>query len=182
MLLLMEKTMTRTFTPDEIAALIAKLEAATGPDRNIDAEIWWRMNRKSAETVYWNAASGLPRDLGDKIPSGLGWVAVTCYAEPYTKSIDAAATLAPEGHDWALHVDNGKAIAGCMPASEDGCDCSDSLGATPAIALTIAALKARASIRESGTRPTGEPGVTSPPAHEASGPVGRDSSTHGEQN
>jgi hypothetical protein len=164
--------MTRTFTPDEISVLIAKLEALDGPNFALEVEICDSLGL-APEGFELNAQGGWTQYIAARDDVQL-W---RCPA--YTASLDAAARLIPDGHDWALHADNGKAIAGCMPASEDGCDWSDSHGATPAIALTIAALKARASIRESGTRPTGKPGATRPPAPEASGPVGRDVSSKG---
>lgn len=77
--------------------LIERLEKATGPDRGIDASIWWRFDRKAAERVYWNAAMGKPCPLGDEPPtSGLGWLAVRGKAPAYTGSFDAAFTLAGE--------------------------------------------------------------------------------------
>lgn len=198
--------MTRTFTPDEIAVLIAKLEALNGPNFAVENEICETLGL-APEGFEQNAQGGWTQYVAARDDVQI-W---RCPA--YTYSLDAAARLIPDGHDWALHADNGAAIAGCMPASEDGCYYSDSHGATPAIALCIAALKARASIREqssentsypqrepssgeqqrdtsgvtagetapnsqireSGTRPTGKPGATRPPAHEASGPGGRDS-------
>ena len=64
----------------------------------------------------------------------------------FTTSIDSAASLVPDNHDWSLHVDNGNALAGCEPASEHGGAGADSRGATPAIALCIAALRARTTL------------------------------------
>jgi hypothetical protein len=110
----------------DYAELIERLEKATGPDRDLDAQIF--------------------RDLIGFSPNALPqfWPAVGNQVPRYTSSIDEAQTLVPPAHDWSLHVDNGEAIVGCMPESEDGCDVADSTGATPAIALCIAALKARA--------------------------------------
>lgn len=110
----------------DYADLIARLEAAPGPDREIDLHIArWRgvtvVRRRdddagNEEFTYWH----------------------------YTESIDAAASLIPLGHDWSLCTVNGKPVAACVPMSEDGCSFSDCCGATPALALCIAALHARA--------------------------------------
>lgn len=94
--------------------LIARLEAATGPSFALDCEI-----NKAVGSAAWP-----PR--------------------AYTASIDAALTLVPDDHDWSLHCDNGQAIAGCAPADPAGCSWADSRAATPALALCIAALRARA--------------------------------------
>jgi hypothetical protein len=103
--------------------LIAALEAAT--------ESSFELNAAIARLDFYREAHG---DLADnEVPD-------------FCASIDAALTLVPANHDWSLHADNGEAIAGCMPSSEDGCDIADCRGATPALALCIAALQARATI------------------------------------
>ena len=55
--------------------------------------------------------------------------------------LDAALTLVPEGFDWAVFRTNG----GLTVHAWCG-DCQDHFGATPALALCAAALRARASI------------------------------------
>ncbi len=109
--------------------LIARLEAAEGPDRGLDAEI----ARLKGYEVH------------DKL-----WVRVTSYdghekgalspLPHYTASIDAALTLVPEGWGWSF---------GQTPTDE-GVEYHAQVnwepivaGGTPAIALCIAALKAR---------------------------------------
>ena len=62
----------------------------------------------------------------------------------YTHSIDHAVLVVPAGYDWCLFSDG---VAGCMEIAEDGCSFADSHGATPAIALCIAALKAHATMQ-----------------------------------
>jgi len=76
-------------------------------------------------------------------------------APKFTESLDAAVSSIPGGYDWSLFFDNGAALAGCQPASDDGCDMTDTPGATPALALTAAALKARAlASRDDGHQET----------------------------
>ena len=97
------------------ADLIAALEKAEGPSRELDAEI-----RKHVP--------------GDYLPA-------------FTASLDAALTLVPEGLAWRVepatpgYTDWGKYRAG-VTTWEKPYDLP-SYGATPAIALCIAALKAR---------------------------------------
>lgn len=106
--------------------LIERLAKATGPDRELDAAIAYRCTKAAS------AVMGFPS---------------------YTSSIDAALTLVPEGWHWEVS-DSPKefpARAGVSPvAPVDEWVCSDTGGqdasaATPAIALCIAALKARSA-------------------------------------
>lgn len=112
--------------------LIAALEAATGPSRELDEAI-----------AAFNA--GATREVQ---PSGRVafhkngfWVSIG-EVSPYTSSIDAALSLVPEGYHWAvswggahlwLHIED-------MPISESSRLAQHKF---PAIALCIAALKAR---------------------------------------
>lgn len=110
----------------ELADIIARLEKATGPDEAIDAEVWC--------VVY--APDVVAIDHGAKFP-------------PYTTSIDAALTLVPNqpwigpwsilsrGNSWEAEIG-----AGFHPR-DVGYESRAKSNATPAIALCIAALKAR---------------------------------------
>lgn len=130
---------------DALAELIARLEKATGPDRKIDVAIWELL----ANPDKYRRASHWPRysDWESKSSSG-AWEPFypSLNALHYTASIDAALTLVPE--PWRLQdiwqSDDGKSWhAGVrIPGLEVG---SDEACATPAIALCIAALKARAA-------------------------------------
>lgn len=103
--------------------LIARLEAATGPDRELDAEIML--------AVY--PALGLTMTANGNWLSKSG---IHTRVEAYTASIDAALSLVPEGWAWCVH-DVG--IASLMQAL---CVVKAS-AATPELALCIAALRAR---------------------------------------
>lgn len=125
-----------------VAELIAALEGASGPDRRLDAEIACalvfhalRPARPDDHKDYHDGIPPMPGDIW--CPTGF------LMAAGYTRSIDDALTLVPPGYDWSLFYDNGEAIAGCMPASEDGCDTATTHAPTPALALCIAALRAR---------------------------------------
>lgn len=121
----------RTLTMDDI---IARLEKATGPDRELDGDISeaigfspvdYRRGEPRWASMYWFQLS----DRVDPWP-----------CPPYTASIDAALTLVPEGADWNV---------GANPPSADIAHraerwmTDECFSATPAIALCIAALKAR---------------------------------------
>ena len=99
-----------------LADLIARLEKATGPDRRLDFSIAQAV--ENAGPMEWRA-NGFPY---------------------YTSSLDAALTLVPDCTPWAAGED------------EDGTGCADIPrhrvlvhAATPALALCIAALKARSA-------------------------------------
>ena len=97
--------------------LIARIEAASGGSRELDWEIHLR--------------DGL---------DGVGAYGAHPY---YTSSIDAALTLVPDGFDWTLGHTNG----GLTIHAEVGGRGDEYLrfGATPALALCAAALRARAA-------------------------------------
>lgn len=128
--------------------LIEQLEKCSGPDRAIDAAIHWTVNRAQAETVYWNAACGLPKNLpADFIPSGLGAMAVMLASPAFTRSIDAALTLVPQGWTWSLtHAFAIDAYLtfhkeGSLRGVENEVEVHDAQSAP--LALCIASLKAR---------------------------------------
>ena len=108
--------------------LIARLEAAAGPDRELDAAI----AGTDPNTVQWHSEDETPR---------------------YTASIDAALTLVPEGLDapGSFKIERfylGNGIEKNRACVWDGLGSFSSLdtaseGATPALAICIAALKAR---------------------------------------
>ena len=124
--------------------LIARLEAATGPDRELDWLIadavglvpkhsiraigwdydWYRNSDK--EWALWKANDSEGRNNSLWEPAR------------YTSSIDAALTLVPEGCSVHLHIMpreiGHKAVVGIGNEGESK---------TPALALCIAALKAR---------------------------------------
>lgn len=117
--------------------LIAALEKATGPSWELDEAIMccvYADLKPERHLEGWYSASG------DHIR-----------VDRYTASIDAALTLVPEGWRWSLdwtqrppYQDCGRADLYAPGAGIKPPDVSDVYGATPAIALCIAALKARA--------------------------------------
>lgn len=121
----------------ELLKLAARCEAATGPDRTLDAEIAVLVDGLGSvatySPAYLHAVGNSFEDIGK-------------YADipAFTASIDAAMSLVPEGAWWWVEAQPlGKAFhAGCA----DECVAT---AATPALALCIAALRARDSGRHS---------------------------------
>lgn len=100
--------------------LIAALEKATGPGWELDGEI--------ADTLGLH----MPDDNTIK-----PWE----WPPRYTASLDAALTLVPEGHQAVIWTAGGADVFPSTP----GLHVYDTTrGATPALALCIAALRARA--------------------------------------
>ncbi len=101
--------------------LIWRLQAAPGPSRELDFEIY-------------------------KAATGDGSVASDDYTRRYTSSVDAAATIVPEGLNWAVWSDGTGRVYRPVPGTNEvfsDHDHRSSGAATPAIALCMAALLAR---------------------------------------
>lgn len=126
----------------EIDDLIARLEKATGPDRQLDRDI------ATALKISWSSDE-------DGNFGGYNIMPRRCH---FTESVDAAITLVPEGWGWSIRVGgrypDGRTL---NPTAELAEPIETKFGAgvgvrgqadasTPAIALCITALKARAAI------------------------------------
>jgi hypothetical protein len=114
--------------PATLLALAERCEQAAGPDRELDAEISVVVGRH--ETHVERRSDGTTKLLpwrGD----GTGSYNIDC--RRYTASLDAAVTLVPEGCGW-MAMNNASKV-GVWPSH----------GATPALALCAAALRARAA-------------------------------------
>src|SRR6476469_6834139 len=115
--------------------LTERLERATGPDRELDALI---------EQAAYPGGSVF---IGDLLRYRRPYQARGFPRVPfYTSSIDAALTLVPEDAEWSCVVGHqvGEPVARIWHADQDEADMgAANTGATPAIALCIAALKAR---------------------------------------
>ncbi len=113
----------------DLADRVARL---TGPDREVDAAI----------AV---AAKVVPHDFEPAFEPGY-WRAMYdnrhWYAPEYTASIDAAMTLVPEGYDYGIYRVSGECQVEVGAA--ETFQLEQVTAATPALALTAAALRARA--------------------------------------
>ena len=123
-------------THPDTAALLARLTAATGPDRELDAEIYCTLD------PTWKAKQA-------PTAQATGWVSKGPYtrlAPDYTGSLDAALTLVPENHMWFLgNLDPSdmRFSATISVVGNIGAEIWRSIHATAPLALTIAALRAR---------------------------------------
>jgi hypothetical protein len=115
--------------------LIALLEMTTGPDRFLDAKIWCAVHPPENGQEY------MPFHRG-KVLISQGDYHKMIEAPHYTTSVDAAMTLIPP-HVWWMVGKGPKPLNGkgdFLATIWVGKAC---FGATPALALCIAVLKAR---------------------------------------
>lgn len=133
-------------TKDE---LIAALEAATGPSRELDRHIarligWHRVEPRHTRSTHgaWIAPADWIGAMSDGSPMLDSLHGTTMHPDvpAYTASIDAALTLVPEGCEWSRH--RGANDRMTMQVDGPGYIGRHGQGATPAIALCIAALRA----------------------------------------
>lgn len=125
--------------------LVAKLDAATEGSRELDVQIWELVDFRAALRRYWSAATGKRVKLHSLPESGLGWLAVKNSAPHYTTSIDAALTLVPEGWGWNATGEHSTGFVLLYPPNNyPGATGVQAEAPTPALAICIAALRARA--------------------------------------
>jgi hypothetical protein len=118
--------------------LIEALEGADGPSKSLDSAIHAEMRREGWTPKEWaRTVAELDNPSIVNVPR-------------YTSSLDAALSLVPEGWGWSLdwtqrplYQDCGRADLYAPGSGIKPHDVSDVYGATPAIALCLAALKAR---------------------------------------
>jgi hypothetical protein len=115
-------------TQINLTDLAVRVEAAAGPSRELDCDIALRVGATTLADGY------TPKQVFGK--------AFSTYTGPaYTASLDAAATLVPEGYAFSLYSDG---CAGVAPIGHpDDFPTADCHAATPALALTAACLRAR---------------------------------------
>lgn len=129
-------------------SLIAKLEAATGADQELDVRLHMALNPDAAILFgagTANAIWGCYRDVVIEDWPSFSDLARIVRAPRYTSSIDAALTLVQEGFAWTLSthgVTDFEFFASvCFPDEES--DGTPTVHPCAAIALCIAALRAR---------------------------------------
>lgn len=113
--------------------LISKLEAAAEGSRELDKEIW----KACGSHISTIGTERWPNRIGEVSH----FISIEC--PDYTTSIDAALVLVPEGWCWVAgnELEN---FASVKPDHNAHDKILSSSSATPALALCIAALKARA--------------------------------------
>ena len=119
--------------------LADRIEALTGPCREVDAAIMainfdWRRRALSKGSPF--------RDLCWVDKSSGKWKTTARQGYEYTASIDAAMTLVPEGGFAEINTYENP---DCFVWPGKGEECFQGTGATPAIALAAAAIRARAA-------------------------------------
>ena len=120
-------------TKDELLELADRVEAATGPDRELDRAIRDTLNLAHDYGADWGSRG---RDIAQ--------------AFPYTASLDAAMTLVPEEVFWRLGHDGegpdpSQFRAEMLMVFSRSSHSAVAVAATPALALTAAALRALAN-------------------------------------
>lgn len=129
----------------DLTELAKRVEAATGPDRELDAEIAIAIDLKLPHDDY--GARDAARRGGAARLAEMGechqnvW---RTYLPRYTASLDSAMTLVPEGYEWAVNW-GGNSVANVNRIG-DGYPIHCGCAATPSLALTAAALGARAAM------------------------------------
>lgn len=124
-----------------LAALVERVEQATGLDRELDAEIAWLMHPSDRKRL---GSPDLRREcfhLGLPEPQWVPWESVSSFHPHYTSSLDAALTLVPEGMAWTVLAISGADAATHSPSAVVTRQAGNA--ATPALALVAAALRAR---------------------------------------
>jgi len=113
---------------DELLALAERVEALAGPDRGVDARICIALGLSKDNVMVGEDGWCINSDTNPNP-----------YRSPiYTASLDAAMSLVPEGAWWwveAQPLHRSRFLAGCGNEQIHS-------GATPALALTAAALRA----------------------------------------
>lgn len=126
-----------------LSDLIERLEKATGPDREMDEDIVRALYPDCIIQIY------VVGDEDKTVFHAEPLVPNKSYVPLYTSSIDAALTLVPEGYGWSLYGGfSPNRPCACLSDTGRSDDLVDAFGATPAIAICIASLKARAAIKE----------------------------------
>ncbi|MDD3798402.1 MAG: hypothetical protein PHE36_04400 [Novosphingobium sp.] len=137
---------TDAMNSERLIELAERCERAKGPSYALECEIW--------DAVYPGERDERFRKLTESGPykGRLGPADKDGYVKPFrsfTASIDAAMTLVPDGYFWTLggNVHHGHWIASINMLNSEGqpwCIACGNAAATPALALTAAALRALA--------------------------------------
>lgn len=137
----------------DLAELAGRVEAAVGADRELDALIWLAVvpGATRKESRYIHKASGKECVIDETRENGR-----LIIVPAYTGLLDAAMTLVPEGRDWMLDNFDGEPGRRCSASvfNASGQEYADyeAFAATPSLAITAAALRARAAQQTEGAK------------------------------
>lgn len=124
-------------TIPDLNELADRVEALSGPDKRIDVEI--EILVAGFPEIAYQVNNSMRRKGSPHIDR-IEFMLSGRWTRPSTASLDAAMTLVPDGASWSLYDVVGKRESVRMWG--DGFDVLVS-AATPALALTAAALRAR---------------------------------------
>lgn len=134
---------------EDLLKLAAKVEAATGPDRELDADILEIVFPAQFEKLRIEAGmpSGAPNAVMTK---GARELVIHRSRYWFSSSLDAATALVPKGFMWRLQVWPDGVNSALLEKNPGDCGAIDAwqtetFAALPALALTAAALRARAA-------------------------------------
>lgn len=83
----------------DLSSLRERVIAADGPDRELDAAVWWALEKSVANKAFFTGAMGLPRSADEmpdafaSLPRGLGREGVIVLSPKLTASLDAVVAL-----------------------------------------------------------------------------------------
>lgn len=126
-----------------LSEIIAKLEAANEGSRELDIEIWRQCAPQQYKITEIHSRAFSGREWTDEEKALQVRSQAIKYAPRYTTSLDPALTLVPEGWRTKLRMFRAKNRAE-LELAPDQRQQTFGLGKTAALALCIAALKARA--------------------------------------
>jgi hypothetical protein len=125
-----------------LLALAERCEQAAGPDKELDRDISRVLLPAAAGNITRSRYGWSYRVFG---PSGWGdfeWLENL----PFTASLDAAVTLVPEGHEWLRKNPESMTVYRVPGDLKEWAQHIYGRGATDALALCAAALRARAAM------------------------------------
>ena len=138
----------------DLLELAERVEGLQGPDREVDARIWCAVSPPPESYTIDSWYRGDPRPAGadvvgltladwlEKWPQDAAKMADSYGVPKFTASLDSAMSLVPEDVRWTLGNMRSPRTVACINAFDQA------TGATSALALTAAALKALASLTE----------------------------------
>lgn len=140
-----------TTDTETLLALALRVEQATGADRELDADIAIECQRlphpvpegqRATKSLVTDCFDGAIRVLWQAKPPLLSSLSAFNY-DPllFTSSTDVAMSLVPDGLDWSIYTVEGH-YAATLGTPDEWLFIA--AGATPALALTAASLRARA--------------------------------------
>jgi hypothetical protein len=149
----------------DLQSLLSRLETATEGSRELDAEIDAALRIGKPSLPDW-ARTNFPTwrarpDGRVECAHGDGTGSLHWESQPFTRSVDAALSLVPEGFYWNLRV--GRNVITATVQSPFGTSLTpqwvheEAEAETPALALVVAALRARGPT-DTAAAGSGDPG------------------------